>query len=58
MTKRMTRTRLACQLSAIAALSLGAGSGYAAEAFSADSPWMTGDWGGERTRLIEEGIEI
>ena len=28
------------------------------EAFSADSKWMTGDWGGERTKLIEQGIDI
>ena len=58
MTNRMTRTRLACQLSAIVALSLGANSVYADEAFSADSKWMTGDWGGERTKLIEQGIDI
>ena len=58
MTNRMTRTRLACQLSAIVALGLGASSVYADEAFSADSKWMTGDWGGERTRLIEQGIDI
>ena len=58
MNNRMTCTRLACQLSAIAALSLGATSGYAADAFSTDSQWMTGDWGGERTRLIEQGIDI
>ena len=58
MTNRMTRTRLACQLSAIVALSLGASSVYADEAFSADSKWMTGDWGGERTKLIEQGIDI
>ena len=58
MTIRMTRTRLACQLSAIVALGLGASSVYADEAFSADSKWMTGDWGGERTKLIEQGIDI
>ena len=58
MTNRMTRTRLACQLSAIVALGLGASSVYADEAFSADSKWMTSDWGGERTRLIEQGIDI
>ena len=58
MTNRMTRTRLACQLSAIVALSLGASTVYADEAFSADSKWMTGDWGGERTKLIEQGIDI
>ena len=58
MNNRMTRPRLACQLSAIVALGLGASSVYADDAFSADSKWMTGDWGGERTRLIEQGIDI
>ena len=58
MNNRMTRTRLACQLSAIVALGLGGSSVYADDAFSADSKWMTGDWGGERTRLIEQGIDI
>ncbi|MHB2249384.1 carbohydrate porin [Pseudomonas fitomaticsae] len=45
------------QLSAIAAMVL-AGSVHAADAFSSDSEWMTGDWGGERTKLIEQGIDI
>ena len=45
------------QLSAIAAMML-AGSVHAADAFSSDSEWMTGDWGGERTKLIEQGIDI
>ena len=58
MNNTMTRTRLACQLSVMAALSLGATGSYAADAFSADSKWMTGDWGGERTKLIEQGIDI
>ena len=50
-------TRLICQLSAAAALVLSANA-MAADAFSADSKWMTGDWGGERTKLIEQGIDI
>ena len=58
MNKRMMRTRLACQLSAIAALSLGATHGYAAQAFSADSKWMSGDWGGVRTELLEKGYDF
>ncbi|MCH4898439.1 MULTISPECIES: carbohydrate porin [Pseudomonas] len=45
------------QLSAVAAMML-AGSVHAADAFSSDSEWMTGDWGGERTKLIEQGIDI
>jgi len=30
----------------------------AAGAFSADSKWMTGDWGGLRSELLEKGIDI
>lgn len=55
--KKNNSAQLICQLSAVAAMML-AGSVHAAEAFSADSEWMTGDWGGERTRLIEQGIDI
>ncbi|CRN02460.1 Outer membrane protein D1 [Pseudomonas sp. 34 E 7] len=57
MKKQHNNTRLFCQLSAAAALVLSANA-MAADAFSADSKWMTGDWGGERTKLIEQGIDI
>jgi porin len=57
MKKQHNNTRLICQLSAAAALVLSANA-MADEAFSADSKWMTGDWGGERTKLIERGIDI
>lgn len=57
MKKQHNNTRLICQLSAAAALVLSANA-MAADAFSADSKWMTGDWGGERTTLIEQGIDI
>jgi len=57
MKKQHTNTRLICQLSAVAALVLSANA-MADEAFSANSKWMTGDWGGERTKLIEQGIDI
>ncbi|NMX80755.1 MULTISPECIES: carbohydrate porin [Pseudomonas] len=57
MKKQHNKTRLICQLSAAAALVLSANA-MAADAFSADSKWMTGDWGGERTKLIEQGIDI
>ncbi|WAH61132.1 carbohydrate porin [Pseudomonas silvicola] len=30
----------------------------AADAFSPDSPWMTGDWGGLRTDLLSKGVDI
>ena len=30
----------------------------AADAFAADSPWMTGDWGGLRTEWLNKGIDI
>ncbi|WP_103308810.1 MULTISPECIES: carbohydrate porin [unclassified Pseudomonas] len=55
--KKKNNAQLICQLSAVAAMML-AGSAHAADAFSADSRWMTGDWGGERTKLIEQGIDI
>ena len=57
MKKHHNNTRLICQLSAAAALVLSANA-MADDAFSADSKWMTGDWGGERTKLIEQGIDI
>lgn len=57
MKKQHNNTRLICQLSAAAALVLSANA-MADETFSADSKWMTGDWGGERTKLIERGIDI
>ncbi|APG19531.1 carbohydrate porin [Kosakonia radicincitans] len=31
---------------------------HAADAFSADSPWMFGDWGGTRTELQKEGVDF
>lgn len=57
MKKQYNNTRLICQMSAAAVLVLSANA-MAADAFSADSKWMTGDWGGERTKLIEQGIDI
>lgn len=57
MKKKHVNARLICQMSAAAALVL-AGNAMAADAFSSDSKWMTGDWGGERTKLIEQGIDI
>lgn len=30
----------------------------AADAFGSDSKWMTGDWGGLRTALLEQGVEV
>ena len=57
MKKKHVKARLICQVSAAAALVL-AGNAMAADAFSSDSKWMTGDWGGERTKLIEQGIDI
>ncbi|WP_226499549.1 carbohydrate porin [Pseudomonas sp. MWU16-30322] len=57
MKKKHVNARLICQVSAAAALVL-AGNAMAADAFSSDSKWMTGDWGGERTKLIEQGIDI
>ena len=58
-TNRRARQRQAITLlvSACAASTWGVGA-YAADAFSADSPWMTGDWGGLRTELLNKGVDI
>jgi porin len=56
--KKKNNAQLICQLSAVAAALTLAGSVHAADAFSADSKWMTGDWGGERTKLLEQGVDI
>lgn len=32
--------------------------GHADDAFGADSQWMTGDWGGTRSALVDKGIDI
>ena len=50
--KSHSRLQLVGKLSVIGAMSL-AGSAHAADAFSYDSPWMTGDWGGKRTELLD-----
>jgi porin len=42
-------------LCAIASISLPT---QAADAFAADSPWMTGDWGGLRTAWLNQGIDV
>src|SRR5207253_876277 len=34
------------------------GQSHAAEAFSADSKWLTGDWGGLRTDLLDKGYDF
>ncbi len=31
---------------------------HAAEAFSPNSKWMLGDWGGKRTELLEKGYDF
>ncbi|WP_375143232.1 carbohydrate porin [Pseudomonas coleopterorum] len=41
----------------LGALSL-ASSVHAAGAFTEESPWMTGDWGGARTELLEKGYDF
>lgn len=52
--KRQALTLLAC---ACTASSWGI-SAQAADAFAVDSPWMTGDWGGLRTELLNKGVDI
>ncbi len=59
MKKRMNksaRNRL-LQVSVLSALGL-AGSAHAYDAFDPESPWMLGDWGGERTELLKKGYDF
>lgn len=51
----MLRFQLSC-LAACVAIAMPAA--HAADAFAADSPWMTGDWGGLRSAWLAEGIDI
>ncbi|WNC09183.1 carbohydrate porin [Pseudomonas coleopterorum] len=53
----INKPRLIGQLSMLGALSL-ASSVHAAGAFTEESPWMTGDWGGARTELLEKGYDF
>ncbi len=39
-------------------LSCGIQSIYANHAFSAESPWMLGDWNGQRTALQQQGYDF
>lgn len=39
-------------------LTMQPGFAHAADAFSADSPWMLGDWGGTRAELKDEGVDF
>ncbi|AIS16476.1 porin [Pseudomonas rhizosphaerae] len=58
MNSRLINTpRLIGRWSMLGALSL-AGSVHAAGAFTEESPWMTGDWGGARTELLEKGYDF
>jgi porin len=55
--KKSTPSRLICQLSVLSALSL-AGAAHAYDAFDPQSPWMSGDWGGARTDLLNKGYDF
>ena len=37
---------------------VGSSGAQAAEAFSSESKWMTGDWGGTRTELLDKGYDF
>jgi porin len=51
----MLRIPLTCLA---ACMAVGVPAAQAAEAFSADSAWMTGDWGGLRREWLARGIDI
>jgi porin len=53
----INKPKLIGQLSMLGALSL-AGSVHAAGAFTEESPWMSGDWGGARTELLDKGYDF
>jgi len=55
--KRLSRLRLASQLSVLGVLGLASGV-HAADAFDPESKWMTGDWGGTRTELFDKGYDF
>lgn len=55
--KSLSRFQLVSTLSVLGAMGL-AGNVHAAEAFAADSPWMTGDWNGKRTELLDKGYDF
>ncbi|MGV8859653.1 MAG: carbohydrate porin [Pseudomonas sp.] len=55
--KSLTQFKLISTLSVLGALSL-AGSVHAAEAFDPNSQWMSGDWGGTRTELLNKGYDF
>ena len=55
--KSLSRFELVRKLSVVGAISL-AGGAHAADAFDTNSKWMTGDWGGARTELLEKGYDF
>ena len=55
--KAPARLQLIGRLSVLGALGL-AGSAQAAGAFDVNSPWMSGDWGGARTELLDKGYDF
>lgn len=57
MNKQAVANRRLPQLAALAAIGL-AGSVHAAGAFDPESKWMSGDWGGTRTELLEKGYDF
>ena len=42
----------------LAALLLANTATHAADAFSTESPWMLGDWNGQRTQLQRQGYDF
>ncbi|WP_166360162.1 carbohydrate porin [Pseudomonas akapageensis] len=57
MNNKAVASRCLSRLTALAALSL-VGSVHAAGAFDPESKWMSGDWGGARTELLDQGYDF
>lgn len=55
--KSRARLHWVGKLSVVGAMGL-AGGAHAADAFDVNSKWMTGDWGGTRTELLEKGYDF
>lgn len=55
--RKAPRLKMLGQLSVLSALAI-ATSAHALDAFDVNSPWMSGDWGGARTDLLNKGYDF
>jgi porin len=55
--RKAPKLRMLGQLTVLSALAV-ATSAHALDAFDVNSPWMSGDWGGARTDLLDKGYDF